>query len=314
MPLARILRASATMAIVLTALAPAIAQSTPASASRIVSTVPAATLNLVLIGATDELVGVSKYDVIYLPENKRDLPIVGDYETINYEQLAKLKPTTLIIQTAESRIPPRLKTMAAEQKINLVNLRFDHVDDIWTSVKTLGKVAGKEADAQRAIEKAQADLKELENHYRNAPHPKVLYLVSPKLMLMCGGDTFIDQMITAAGGDNVGAKTGEGFVDVSRETMVKLAPDVLLIGAMEEPGEIANDPRLAPWLNLPVPAAKNKRIYLVTDSNSLMASVAIAKHVRALADLFHRGEPDPPAQAPASTAPSAAGNEGTGGR
>ena len=69
---------------------------------RIVSTVPAATLNLVLIGAADELVGVSKYDVSYLPAAQKNLPVVGDYETMNYEELVKLKPTVLVIQTVES--------------------------------------------------------------------------------------------------------------------------------------------------------------------------------------------------------------------
>jgi iron complex transport system substrate-binding protein len=273
--------------------------SAPASApaARIVSTVPAATLNLVLIGAADRLAGVSKYDLLYLPENKRDLPVVGDYETMNYEQLVKLHPSVLVIQTAESRIPARLREFTSSQHIELVNLRFDKVDDIWTSVRTLGKAAGMEKEAQAAIDKAQADLKDLAAQYKDAPHPKVVYLVSPKLMLLCGGKTFIDEMITAAGGQNTGAVAGDGFLDIGRETLVKLAPDVLLIGALEEPVSEENDPRLAPWLQLPLPAAKKRRVYLVTDGNSLMASVNIAKNVRALADLIHRG--DPPASQPA---------------
>ena len=96
-------------ALSLAALAVAAGAAVPAPAStpapRIVSTVPAATLNLVLIGAADRLVGVSKYDLLYLPQNKRDLPVVGDYETMNYEQLVKLHPSALVIQTAESRHP-----------------------------------------------------------------------------------------------------------------------------------------------------------------------------------------------------------------
>lgn len=281
----------------------------PASAPaniRIVSTVPAATLNLVLIGAADRLVGVSKFDVLYLPKAQKDLPIVGDYEDINYEQLVKLKPTAVIIQTIEPRIPPRLKDLAAQENFQLINLRFDHVEDIWTSVRALGKVAGKEQEARRAIEHAQDDLKDVAAQFKDAPHPRVVYLVSPKLMLMCGGKTFLDEMITAAGGVNIGAKAGEGFLDVNRETIVKLAPQVLLVGALEEPAEMQDDPRLAPWFNLPVPAAADKRVYLVTDGNGLMASVDIGKNVRALAKLIHQGDPpSPPAhQEKPATAPA----------
>ncbi len=258
--------------------------------ARIVSTVPAATLNLVLIGAADRLVGVTKYDGPYLPGEKKDLPVVGDYQTMNYEQLVKLKPTVLVIQTAESRIPPRLKELVKEQGIELLNMKFDHVADIWTSVRLLGKAAGKEAEAEGAIKKGQGELEELRMKYKDAAHPKVLYLVSPKLMLMCGGGTFIDEMIIAAGGENVGAKAGEGFIETSRETLVKLAPEVLLIGAREETGPVRDDPRLEKWMELPVPAARNKRVYLVTDDGSQMASVNIGKNVRAVAELIHRGE------------------------
>jgi len=271
---------------------------------RVVSTVPAATLNLVLMGAADNLVGVSKYDKIYLPPDKQDLPVVGDYQDLNYEQLVKLKPNVLVMQQDETRIEPRLKRFVADQHIELINMHFENVADIWKSVAALGKAVDRERDAARAIEKAQRDLAEVTAKYQHAPHPKVLYLVSPKLMLISGGHTFIDEMITAAGAVNVGAKAGNGFIETSRETIVKLAPEVLMIGALDETEEIVNDPRLTTWADLPVPAARSKRIFLVTDGNSLMASVDIGKNVRSLAELIHRGEtPDASAADPAGGSP-----------
>ena len=61
--------------------APATGPATTASATmtagpRIVSVVPAATLNLVLIGAADRLVGVTKYDQDILPEAQKNLAVV----------------------------------------------------------------------------------------------------------------------------------------------------------------------------------------------------------------------------------------------
>jgi len=257
---------------------------------RIISTVPAATLNLVLIGAADELVGVSKYDLLYLPDAQKDLPVVGDYETMNYEQLVKLKPTTLVIQFSDVRVPPRLRELAAAQHFDLVSMHFDHVSDIWDSVRALGKISGKEKDADNAIVKAQLSLKDVTDQYKDAPHPKVAYLISPKLMLLSGDKTFVHEMIVAAGGEDVGAKVGDSFVEIGMETLVKLQPEVLLLGAVEEMGEVQNDPRIARWSDLPIPAAKNHRIYLVTDGNSQMASVNIGKNVRELARMIHAGD------------------------
>ena len=170
-------------------------------------------------------------------------------------------------------------------------MHLDHVADIWTSVTELGKVAGREKEAQAAIARAQAELRSVADEYKDAPHPKVAYLVSPTLMLLSGGDTFIHEMIVAAGGEDVGVKAGNHFVDIGRETLVKLQPEVLLLGAVEEMGPMENDPRISVWEDLPVPAAKNKRIYLVTDGNSQMASVDIGKNVRELAEMIHAGDP-----------------------
>jgi iron complex transport system substrate-binding protein len=269
---------------------------TLAAGPRIVSTVPAATLNLVLIGGASHLVGVSKYDRLYLPESQKNLPVVGDYQTMNYEQLVKLKPTVLIIQTLDSRIEPKLREVAAAQHFDLLNMHFENVGDIWSSVLALGKAADMEPQAQLAIDAAKSDLKDIAAQYKDAPHPRVVYLVSASPLEPGGAHSFVDEMITAAGGTNVGAVVGDGYPDISRETLIKLAPDMLLIASPDQPEAIANDPRLTPWQSLPIPAATRKRIYLVTDGNSLIPSIDIAKNVRALAQLIHK---DDPAAAPA---------------
>jgi ABC-type Fe3+-hydroxamate transport system substrate-binding protein len=110
--------------------------------------------------------------------------------------------------------------------------------------------------------------------------------MNPSSNLACGSRTFVGEMITLAGGDDVAV--GDSFVELSRETMVKLAPDVLLIGDPGAPPEIDHDPRLATWVTLPVPAARNQRVFLVTDGNSQMPSVDIGKQVQTLAELIHR--------------------------
>ncbi len=265
---------------------PGTAPAPGATPPRIVSTVPAATLNLVLIGGDDRLVGVSTYDRLFLPESRRNLPVVGDYEQTNYEQLVKLQPTVMIIQQEEARQPARLREFVSTRHIDLLNMKFDHVADIWASVRVLGKAAGREAEAERAIAQAQQDLRDVAVDYQDAARPRVLYLMDPAANLACGNHTFVEEMISLAGGDN--APVGDGFVTLGRETMVKLAPDVLLIGAPDALPEMPNDPRLAPWLGLPVPATRTKHVYLVTDGNSQMPSVNIGKNVRTLAELIHR--------------------------
>jgi iron complex transport system substrate-binding protein len=272
-----------------TTTAPASVPGTAPAAPRIVSTVPAATLNLVLIGGDKYLVGVSSFDRIFLPESEQNLPVIGNYDQTNYEELVKLQPTVMIIQQEESRWPPRLKDFVRDHHIQLLNMKFDHVADIWASARLLAKACGREAAAEFAISQAQRELADLAVDYKDVPRPRVLYIMDPPSNLACGNHTYVEEMIALAGGDN--APVGDGFVTVSRETMVKLAPDVLLIGAPDAVAETDNDPRLAPWRSLPVPATRNRRVFLVTDGNSQMPSVDIGKNVRALAELIHRNAP-----------------------
>jgi iron complex transport system substrate-binding protein len=269
--------------------APATAPTTASASPRIISLVPAATFNLVLIHAADCLVGVTKYDQIYLPEAQQNLPIVGDYETLNYEKLVSLHPTDVLVQMDDPMIPQRLRTLAAEDHFTITNLHLDTLDDLWKTVATLGKISGHDIDASRAVMTAQAELQEIADALHDQPKPKVLYILGTSPLSIAGSKTFMDQMVTLAGGDNLGAKIGTFFPTISNETLIHLAPDVLLISAPDQPDQQPTDPRLDSWQRFQIPAVWNDRVWLVTDGNSLMASVDIAKQVRALSKLIHKG-------------------------
>jgi iron complex transport system substrate-binding protein len=272
---------------------------------RIISTVPAATLNLVLIGGVDSLVGVSPYDALYLPDDKKNLPAVGDYnlEKLNYEHLITLQPTALIVQTAEAHIPARLRQLAQSQHFEIINIKLDTTDDLWNTVRALGHAAQREDAADTAILKAQAQLKEIAKSHEGKPRPRVVYVVGNNPLTIVGGDNFMNEMLTLAGGDNAGAKVGKSFITISNETLVKLAPDVLLIGDPSAPDQQPDDPRLESWQRYDVPAVKNNRVFLVTDPDALTASVNLPKSVRSLSTLIHKNSPD---TAPASPSGGAA--------
>jgi iron complex transport system substrate-binding protein len=279
---------------------PATTTATTTPGPRIISTVPAATLNLVLLGAADRLVGVTRYDDIILPDPQKNLPVVGDYETMDYERLITLHPSALVIQTAEARLSPRLQNLAASHNIQLVNIKLDTLDDLWTTIDQLGQISGKQLAATRAIATAKADLDALRSQTQSLPHPRTLYALSQNPVMIVGNHTFVDQMLSIAGADNVGKTIGNAYPIVGLETVVKLAPDVLLISAPGEPAQTPDDPRLAKWLQLPIPAARNHRIYLITDPNSLMASLNVAQNVRDIAQLLH---PDLPPASESATQP-----------
>jgi iron complex transport system substrate-binding protein len=270
---------------------PSTAPTTAPLAPRIISLVPAATLNLVLIHAADRLVGVTKYDTLYLPDAQQNLPVVGDYETLNYEKLIALHPTDVLVQMDEPMIPARLRTLAAADHFTLTNIHLDTLDDLWHTVALLGHLSGHDTDATRAILTAHAELHEIADSLQHQPRPKVLYAIGTNPLAVAGAKTFMDQMVTLAGGENLGAKVGTFFPNISNETLIHLAPDVLLISAPDQPEQQDHDPRLDAWQRYQIPAVWNDRIWLVTDGNSLMASVDLPRQVRELSKLIHKNAP-----------------------
>ncbi len=110
------------------------------------------------IGALDTLVGASTYDHVLLPDNKQDLPIVGDYLTFNYELIVSLHPTAMVVQMADDRLAPRLKEIAREAHIEVVNVKLDTIDDLIATARRLGKLAGREAAAEVQIARMQSNL------------------------------------------------------------------------------------------------------------------------------------------------------------
>ncbi len=270
---------------------------------RIVSTVPAATYNLTLIHAADTLVGISKYDQPFLPDDKQNLPIVGDYLNMNYETLIALHPTAIIVQYAPARIPDRLKELATQYHFDIVNIKLDTTKDIWGTVETLGKTSNHEADATKAIADAREQLALLDTAMKNRPHPKVLYIVEHSPIAVAGAGSFLDEMVTLAGGNNVGQQISGIYPAISKETLVTLAPDILLISAPSQSPQTADDPRLDEWKKLPIPAAWNNHIFLVTDGNAMVASVNLPNQVNDLAKLIQQAVPSTPSAPTPPTAP-----------
>jgi len=266
---------------------PATGAAVVTAGARVVSTGPALTLILTQIGATDSLVGVSSLDAELLPAEKRDLPVVGDYMTMNYEMLQRVAPTALLLQKAEDRVEPQLRAYCTEHHVEMVNARLDTVEDIFATARRLGAVSGQADAAEKQIAMTRYKMDRLRQRVKGAARPKVLYITGTNPIFVVGGERFLNDMIEAAGGDNVGATIGKDFPEVTREMILQLKPDVILISAPDEPVQKGDDPRIKAWAELPMPAAADGHIYLVTDPVGLMPSLGIAESAKILAKLIH---------------------------
>jgi len=259
---------------------------------RIVSTDPSATQILLQIGAAKAIVGVSPWDKPLLPKSMRHLPVVGGYLHLDEELVVQLAPTALILQQAPQRIEPGILAMARQNGIRIVNIRINTFHQLFAAVGTLGGISGCQKQASAAIHTLKSELKILAGHRPKNP-PRVVYIISTRPIRVVGAANFMDQEITLAGGNNVAERCGDGFPTITRGTLVRLNPQILLISKPGQPAASGpDDPRLRPWLALPIAAASGQRVDLITWPQAQMLTLHVGRLINRLRKLI-----DAPARA-----------------
>jgi iron complex transport system substrate-binding protein len=242
-------------------------------AQRIVSLVPSATQTLREIGASSRLVGRTDFDTDPWAE---DLPSVGGGLEPNLEAIVALRPD-LVIRFAGSqdqRTPERLDDL----EIAHLALRPDKVDDILDAVRMLGAATRLEDEAAELVAEIRDGLARVESMVEDLPRRRVAYVLGGTPPWVAGPETYIDELMTLAGGDNAFSDLSDLYAAVSPEEIRSRAIEIVLVS-----GADAFDPSLAP----------DARIELVDAAIEIPGPNLVEAALR-LAELIHGSLISPP--------------------
>jgi iron complex transport system substrate-binding protein len=270
-------------------------QTAVAASPTVVSLVPAATDLMVGMGASNHLVGVSNYD-----QNPQvnQLLRVGDYLTTDWERIVVLRPQIIITQYAPGRTPSgfeeHLHSIGSRQE----NLHIDRIEDIFTALTQLGDMCGEKQKAAAARADLQRELQSVRDRASKAVPTRALIVVDETGQNVAGPGTYLDDLLTIAGGQNVMGKDAPAWPAIDRETLMTLSPDViiqLLPGASTQVQAEA----MHGWDGVPnLPAVKNGRIIQLTGSDVLLPGYHVGKLAAQFEEALH---PDSAATQPAKT-------------
>jgi iron complex transport system substrate-binding protein len=207
-----------------------------APAHRIVSLVPSATQTLGAIGAGSALVGRTDFDTEAWASS---LPSVGGGIEPNLEAIVALEPD-LVVRFGGSQ-DPRTPARLDDLGIPHVAVRPDHVDDIYGTAELLGAVTGHRAAADSLVDAIRSGLQALATRAAELPRLRVAYVLGGTPPWVSGPGTYIDEIVSLAGGDNVFADLGALYSAVSPEQLRTRDIDVVLVS-----GAGTFDARLAP--------------------------------------------------------------------
>ena len=255
---------------------------------RIISLVPALTEMLYAIGAGPQVVAVSSYDE-YPPEVK-PLPRVGALLDPDTERILSLKPDLVLTYGSQADLQAQMKRAG----IATFDYRHGGLSHILVTMKELGVRTGHAADADRAVAAIEARLAAVRARVAGQRRPKTLLVFSrePKTLrniYVSGGRGFLHDMLEIAGGDDVFNDIDKESVQVSTETILARAPEVILELRPEEiPAGLPMQAELASWSRLAsVPAVRNKQVLFIAGHAVTVPGPRIADSVERMAKALH---------------------------
>jgi iron complex transport system substrate-binding protein len=214
---------------------------------RIVSLAPGTTAMLFAAGAGHCLVGTIAHSDE--PAEAGRVPIVGDAETLDFEQLIGLRPTVVVVAVdvvQRVRID-RIRTLG----IPVYQVHVTRLAQMPESLRRLGQLAGTERVANQKADELDTELAALDARYRNRAKVRVLYQIWDRPIYTIGGRHVITDALELCGAENLFADLETAAPAVTREAAILRNPQLILASA--PPG--AADEWLAEWRKFPALAA-----------------------------------------------------------
>jgi iron complex transport system substrate-binding protein len=261
------------------------AQSPP---KRIVSLVPNVTEILFSIGAGPQVVAVSTYDVE--PPEVRALPTVGALVDPDTERIIALRPDLVITYGSQTDLHSQLKAV----NIPFFDYRHGGLDHIMVTMRALGARTGHVEQAETAARTLQARIDAVKTSVAGKPRPKTLLVFgresgSLRNIYASAGRGFLHDMLAVAGGDDVLNDIDKESAQVSTETILARAPDVIIeLNAANRLNDVDLKRVVDPWMTLSsVPAVKNKRVIILMGPGLTVPGPRVAAGIEQMAKGLH---------------------------
>jgi len=192
---------------------------------RIVSLAPSNTELLFALGLADRVVGVDKYSN-YPPEAARK-PQISDYSSTNLEQVLATEPDLILAAGITSR---DVIASFEGRGLAVVVLNPPTLDGVFGDISLLGQVADVNGDAAKVRGDLESRLATLTARLATAStKPRVFFELDATQFFTVGPKSFIDDLITRAGGANIAAAATTAYPKLSAEQIIAKDPEVIVL-------------------------------------------------------------------------------------
>lgn len=226
---------------------------------RIVSLAPSITRILWELGATDRLVGLTRWCKDVVPEQAiQRLPVLGDCWNLDAAEVAQLHPDLVI-----GSVPYRTK---AVEDVLAQGLRFlgkspHTLDDIYGDIRLLAAIVNKHAEGEKLAGRMQSQIAAVRRRtsaLKSRPRVYCEVWSNP----LRNAEPWVKELVEAAGGRFVPRPAGR---QLSSEEVVSADPEIIVLAWAATGGRARQEivSKRPGWEN--VAAVKNNRIHVIRD-------------------------------------------------
>jgi iron complex transport system substrate-binding protein len=196
---------------------------------RIVSLTPANTEMLFALGLGNRVVGDTNYCNYPAAAISPKIAKIGGIQ-VNYERVAALRPDLIV---GDSVATPEADARLTQLGFRVLALHPASISGVEQSIFLLGQQTGETHQAKSVVAGMEAKRRIAHLLAAHDPrHLRVLIVVGTSPLYVAGRGTFMDSILTEAGGVNAAQITGYGTL--SPETALARPPDLVLANPSDE--------------------------------------------------------------------------------
>lgn len=260
----------------------------PADLPRLVSLNPSLSAIVERLGAADALVGIDDYSAQISP-SLAQRPRVGGLFDPSLEAVMVLRPdrVLLVAGVEQESHGQALRGLGLEVEV-FENERYEQV---LANIERLGRLVGRERAAADRIGAIRALRSAVERATQGRPRPRTLVVLDRSPLYLVGGETFLDELLSAVGALNLGAEVARGYPRGSLEWLVEAGPELVLDlspHAEKDQAASASAAALEFWSRWPsLPAVRLGRVLALDPTRVSLPGPDLDLALRALAVAVH---------------------------
>jgi iron complex transport system substrate-binding protein len=229
---------------------------------------------------------VGDSDYCDYPEAAKTKPKIGGYFTPNIEEIVAMKPDLVLTDG----YVPELITKLDSLGIPIAVINPKDINRVLTDIELLGNVTGSQKEAKEITSDMKNRIDAVVNTVGNASRPSVFYVfdaTDTTKPWTAGPGSFVDTLISLAGGVNVADSASDPWVQFNMEELVNSNPDIILVDSSHGTAAIspAQIKKLPGWQDLT--AVKENRIYIIDGDLVNRSGPRIVEGLEEMAKILH---------------------------